>query len=807
MSALWLELRLVARKLLRRPGFSLAVVLLIGLGVGAGSAVFTVVRRLLLTPPALVRQPERVVRLVPAEQGTIGASAYPDYLHYRDNARVFLDLFAYDGSVTTLQVRSAGTATDVDCRFVTGNYFRGLGVPAAYGRALGPDDDREQADNAAVISGSLQQRLFASPQAALGRSVAINGHAFTVVGVAPVAFRGAAHDDPSVDIWLPMWKRPLVTGRPRTDMVRTPGNIHAFMVTMARLGPGVSIQQAQANASVLGRQLEQAHEIAEGSEVTLTPDFGMTPSRRTAVITLSKLIGGLAVIVLVIVCANLANLMLARAVSRQAETTVKLALGASRPRLLQEFALETLLLAVTGGAFGLLLAFWGARGLAAFLPFRLAAPPVPDLRVFAFALSLALLSAFACAIAPALLATRRNAAHLTGARVTGGGAAARTALVITQVALCFLLLTGAALFVRTLSRVQDLNLGFNPRGVLALSLDLRAHGYDETSAPLAYDRMVERLGSLPGVQSVALGSVVPLSGGRRTSSIRVEGRPVFDGARPTVIDNNVVSHGYFGTMQMRVVRGREFTAADQPTSARVVLVNETFASRYWPGQNPIGKRIGRNDEWWDVVGVIADTRATDVTAAPVPTFYRPFTQAYFPRMQVYLRTRGDALAQVPAVRRAIADVDAAIVPRSVDALDRIHANAIRTFTANARLVGVLAVVALILATMGLYAVTSYLVTQRTREIGLRMAIGAQAGDVLRDVLGGALQRGVIGVIIGALAAIALVPAIERFLFELSPLDPIAFLAAGVPLLIAMLLASGLPARRALRIEPIVALRE
>ena len=806
MTSFWLELRLAARKLTRRPGFSLAVILLIALGVGAGSAVFTVVQRLLLTPPAMVQSPESLVRLAPAEQGTNGAAAYPDYEYYRDNARVFSDLFAYDGTATTLQVRLGSNASDADARFVTGNFFRGLGVVAAYGRALTPDDDREQADNAAVISTSLQERLFTSAQAALGQSITLNGHAFTIVGIAPRAFLGAAHDDVPVDVWLPMWKRPLVTGRPRLDMVRTPDYIHSFMVVMARLRTGVTIEQAQANASVLGRQLEQMHETADGAEVTLTGDFGLSPSRRTSITLLSKLIGGLAIIVMIIVCANLANLMLARAVSRQAESTVKLALGASRQRLMQEFALETMVLALIGGALGLLMAFWGARGLAAFLPFRLASPPAPDLRVFGFAFAVALVSAFLCAIAPALLATRRSAAHMTGARVTGGGAAVRTALVMTQVALCFLLLTGAALFVRTLNRVHDLELGFNPRGVLAVSLDLRSHGYDSISAPLAFERMVQRLSALPGVRSVALGSVVPLSGGRRTSSTQIEGRPVLEGVRTPVFDNNVVSPGYFALMQTRLVRGREFTVADNLAAPRVVVVNETFANRYWPGQDPIGKRIGSPQEWREVVGVVADTRTTNVTVAPVPMFYRPFAQAFFPRMQIYVRTSGDAMQQVPAVRRAIADVDPAIAPRAIDALERVHANGIRTFTANARLVGVLAVVALILATMGLYAVTSYLVTQRTREFGLRMAIGAQSGDVLRDVLGNALQRGALGVVIGALAAIAIVPAIERFLFELSPLDPYAFLAAGIPLLAAMLVATGLPARRAIRIEPIVALR-
>ncbi|HSL72195.1 MAG TPA: ABC transporter permease [Longimicrobiales bacterium] len=804
MDTLWLDLRLAARRLLLRPGFAAAVILLVGLGVGGGSAVFTLVQGLLLSPPAGLSDPEHLVRLNPATPDGIGASTYPDYSHYRDHARAFRELFGYDFNTTTVQLRATATLMDADARFVTGNFFRGLGVRPAAGRLLDEVDDREQAENAAVLNESLRQRLFPEPANALGRSVTINGHAFTVVGIAPREFRGAAYDEAAAELWLPIWKRPLVTGRPRLDLQRTPDYVHAFMVTMGRLTAGVSHEQAQANIDALGRQLVREFPESRGAEVALTPQFGLAPAAQARILTLVRLIGGLVLIVLFIVCANLANLMLARTVARRREVTIKRALGARPARLVQEFALETLVLALLGGALGLLLAFWGARGLSAFLPFTLSVSPEPDLRVYAFTFSLALLTALACGALPALAATRGSNLQ-TAARATSAGAAGRTALVVTQVALSFVLLSGAAMFVRTLMRVHNVQLGFQPRGVLAIGFDLRAHGYNEETAPGMFDRLSQRLAQLPGVQAVALGSVVPLSGGRRVSSITIEGRPV-NPANPLRIDNNVVSPGYFRTLQTALQRGREFTTADRAGTPRVVIINEQMARTYWPDQNPIGKRIGRGDQWYEVIGVVADTRLIDVVEPARPMFYRAFAQSYFPRMQIYVRTQGDAAELAPAARRAIAEVDPDLAPRGVDALDRVYANRIRVFTTNARLVAVLGSLALVLAAMGLYAVTAYLVAQRTREIGLRMALGAQPRAVLGTVLGGALRRALLGLLIGALAALAVVPALEHFLFELSPLDPVTFLVAGTLLGAATLAASAIPARRATRIDPRVALQ-
>jgi predicted permease len=809
-------MKTIIRPLLRQPGFSAAVILLVALGVGAGTAVFTVVNELLLTAPPLIADPESIVRLNSSQPAAIGIATYPDYVHARDQQRVFSHLFAYDGAGTPVQLRRNGVTTDGDVRFVTGNYFGGLGVHAAAGRTLTPNDDEEHAEPAAMISEGLQQRWFSSAQGALGQSMDVNGQRFNIVGVVPSGFLGASRDDLPVDVWIPVWKRPLVTGRPRMDMVRTPNYVHSFLVTMGRLRPGTSIEQAQAQLDVVTRGLVQFYEGDRANDdvrVTVSRLFSLSPNRRASVVTLAKLIGSLAAIVVLIVCANLANLMLARAITRRGEVTVKLALGAGRVRLLQQLAAETGILVLAGGAVGVLCAYWAAHGLASFLPFELAAAPRPDLRVFAFALTVATLTAVACGIAPAWLTTKLSAAHTSGARTTGGGAAARTSLVITQVALCFVLLVTAALFVRTLNRIQSVPLGFNPQGVLSIALDLRAHGYDAERSTLMYERIAERFRSLPGVQSVALGSIVPLSGSRRTSGVRIEGRPVV--ARSPVIDSDIVSPGYFRTVGMSLLRGRDFQETDRLQSPHVIVINESMAKRYWPNQDPIGKRILPpprpnaavvNDIAMEVIGVVADARTSAVTEQPVPMFFRPAAQSSFPRMVVYLRTGGDPIALVDAARRALAELDPNIVPRSIRTLEDVHADRIRSFTANARLVTVLGAIALILAALGLYAVTSYLVTQRTREFGLRLAIGAQPTDLLRDVLGNALQRAGIGIVIGILGALALVEVTERFVFDLSPTDIGSYGIAAAVLATSVTLATLLPAKRATQVDPMVALR-
>ena len=805
MESLALELRIALRKLQRQPAFSLAVVLLFGLGVGATTAVFTLVKDLLLSPPALIADPQNVVRLNPKVTGTLGVATYADYEYLRDNTKAFSALFAFDAAVTTTRFTVDNVSVDADARFVTGNFFPGLGTPPLTGRLLQPTDDAEHAPNVAVVSERFVERYFGK-RAVPGSSVRINGQQFTVVGAVANAFVGATHDSQPVDLWLPMWKRPLITGRPREDMMRVPDNVHAFMTTLGRLKPGISLPQAQAGTDALLGPLVQLHEESRGAEVTLSPLFGLGPTRRATLVTLTKLIGGISIIVLLIVCANVANLMLSRAVARRGELAIRLALGARPSRLVQEIGIETMLLALAGTALGLLLSYWGARGLGLFLPFRLAQPITPDLTAFAFAAGIALLTGLGCAIAPAVVAARTTTLQQSSARTTSNSSALRTTLVTVQVALCFILLCGATLFVRTLREVQNVPLGFEARGIAFSAIDLRPFGYTPETSPLFMSRLVERLRTQPGITSVGMASIAPLSGARRSSSIAIEGRPA-DPDRPLSTHNDVVSPGYFRTLQTPLVQGRDFAETDVAGSAPVVIVNQSFAQRYWPQQNPIGKRLRRGAQgpWLEVVGVVADTRAFNVAEPPVPMFFQPYAQNFNARMSVFVRGPG-AAALVPALRSAVAELDPNVVPRTVRSLEEIYSDSVRGYTSNARLVTVLGTVAMILAALGLYALMAYLVTQRTREFGLRMAIGAQRNDILRDVLGGAAQLAAAGLAIGALGAIALVPLIEGFLFELSPLDPLAFAAAASLLTISAGVAAYLPARRATRVDPLLALR-
>jgi putative ABC transport system permease protein len=802
-----LELRLTARRLLQQPGYSLSVILLIALGVGAGTAVFTLVNALLLSTPASIAQAQRIVRLDVAPAGRIGAAAYPDYAYYRDNAKSFSALFAYDPVAYTVQVRASDRQDEAELRFVTGNFFGALRQRPVAGRLLNIDDDGEHAQNVLVIGEHFSERMFGSAAAAPGRTLAVSGHVFTIVGVVPAQFQGAARDDAPVELWLPMWKRLLINGRPRMDFERTPQYVHAFLVTMARLRDGVTTQAAQAELDLLAARLKQSYPDIEGVEVALSHQFGMSAPRRAAVMTRSRLLAGLAALVLAMVCANLANLALARALTRRPELIVKLALGAGRARLVRQFGLETLLLSALGGVLGLLCALWAARALAAFLPFDLARPPQPDLRVYVFALLLAMVSAFACGVAPMLLATRVASVHTASARTVGGGATTRSILVMVQVGLCFVLLTGAALFARTLVHVLNAPIGFDPNDVLVVQLNLQPHGYDHSTGALFYERALQRVRALPGVQSAALGGIVPFNGGRRTSSIEIEGRPVRPD-QPLAIDNNVIGPGYFRTLNMALPSGRDFSAADHAGAPRVALINQSMAGRFWPNQNPLGKRFRQGAApWTEVVGVVADTRTYDVTAPAVPTFYRAFAQSYFPRMQIYVRTRNDPLALADGIRHALAEIDPLVVIRGIDSLQQLYRTSIRSYTTNARLVTVLGALALLLSAIGLYAVTSYFVTQRRREFGLRLAIGAQPRDLQRDVLRGAAQRAGAGLIIGILGSITLVSLVERFLFELSPTDPATFVSAATLLLGSLLLATWWPARRAMRVEPVVALRD
>jgi predicted permease len=478
--------------------------------------------------------------------------------------------------------------------------------------------------------------------------------------------------------------------------------------------------------------------------------------------------------------------------------------------LLRQFLSETLVLAFLGGTIGLLFSSW----FAALLARRLPLPPSlatdmafgPDLRVLGFAAAVALLSALGFGLAPAFHAARTEVADVLrgGTRVAEGSSRTRAALLVGQLALTLVLLVGAALLVRSVQQLRAVPIGYRTEGILFASLNLRPHGYDTRAATVFYTRLLERVGALPGVTSTALTDNSPLSGSRSGGTIQIEG--VTPEGRPPEVLQNRVTPDFFRTLGLSLRAGRDFTEADRDGADRVVIVNEAFARRFWPGQSALGKRI-QDDGWWTVVGIVQDARLYSVFEPSEPTMFQPMLQNPSVRMELQVRTAGDPDLLIPLIRREIAALDANVGVGSIHTLDYRYALSLRRFTRNAALVSLLGALALVLAVVGLYATVSYSVTQRTREIGVRMAVGARSGDVLRLVFRSSLALTITGVLIGSVLALVATRAIRHWLYHVTPLEPSAYLIAIAVLVGAVGLASWLPARRALRVDPLVALRQ
>jgi predicted permease len=629
--------------------------------------------------------------------------------------------------------------------------------------------------------------------------------------VLPPEYRGAAIDDAPVDVYVPMWTRMDLLSRPIEDFVLTPQHRHSFMTVLGRLKPGVTTAQADANLDVLARQLGAAWELDEPERLVAIPHFALNPNTRALMVRVSRLLAVVAGIVLLIACANLANLQLARATSRYRELAVRVALGASRGRIVRQLLTESVLLSGAGAVLALLASLWTTEVVATLLPLSFALEAHTDWRLIAAATAIAFVTGVLSGMVPAARASRTDIASSVksgGRGAIDGRSPLRSALVVTQVALSCLLLVGAGLFVRTLQRVHDVALGYEVQGGLAVSLDLRPYGYGETTGTQLYQRMLDRVRALPGVRSAALGSIVPLSGAQRESGISIEGRPAVPDEELPAIDNDLTGPGYFKTMGIAMIAGRDFTERDDRSGPRVAIVNESMARRFWPGEKVLGKRFrtGNDGPWHEIVGLVRDVRHVSVDEEPLPAFYRPFAQQYYSRMQLFVRTGGDPLALVTPIREVVHDLAPRVTIPSIETLAAIHSESIRTFTTNATLISALGVLALVLAAVGLYGVLAFLVAQRTREIGVRIALGARGRDVLWQVTRQGLALTAVGLAIGAVAAWFLVRTVSDQLFEVTPRDPFAFaLAVGV-LLSAAVLASLVPARRASRVEPMEALR-
>ncbi len=823
MKTIWQDLRYGVRMLLKNRGVTLIAVLSLALGIGANTSVFSIVNGLLFRPLRGVEAPAQLAALYTSDYSgpLYGASSYPDYLEFRDRTNAFDGLLAHTIRPMSLS-EGGGEAERVLSAVVTGNYFEVLGVRALAGRTFTRgEDETPAAPPVAVISHNLWQRRFGSDPALVGKTLVLSGQLFTVVGITPPDFTGTIIGI-APDLFVPVNMHARALGEARGLEER--GNRSLFV--MGRLKPGVGLDQAQANLDVLASNLKEAYREqwtnlrGEGRRVTLLPESAsrVPPQISTPVFGVVGLLTGVVVFVLLIACANVANLLLARAAARRKEIGIRIALGASRKRLVQQLLTESVLLALVGGAAGLLASLWAIDLLVSYAPTTAPVPLAldfaPDLRVLAFAFGLSILTGVLFGLAPALQATQSNVLPALKDESLAAGRAPRrfglrNLLVAAQVASSLVLLIGAGLFLRSLQNAQSIDPGFRTDNVLVMTPEIKIQGYDETKARDFYRRLLERTEGLPGVRSATLAEVLPLSFNSQRSGIYVEGYERRPGEEMEV-DVNRVGTRYFETMGIDLILGRDFTPGDREGAPGVVIVNESFARRFYRGdQNPLGKRIsvsGREGPLMEIVGVARDTKYNTLGEAPLPYFYLPHGQHPSTEMSLLANTYADPRALLGAVRGEIRALDRDLPVSNAQTLNENLGGALLLPRLGAALLGVFGLLALLLASVGLFGVMSYSVSRRTREIGIRLALGAQTSDVLKLVLVESLGLVLSGVVLGLIIAFAITRVLASLLYGVSPVDPVTF-AGVVTLLVAVaMLASYIPARRASKVDPMVALR-
>ncbi len=812
------DLRFALRMFGRRPGVAGIVVLSLALGIGANSTIFSLVNGILLRPLPGVARPGELAGLDCRLRGTdfpIGLS-YPDYLDVRDGNTAFTGVAAYNQIYASLG--AAGRAELVYGYIVTGNYFQLLGAKAELGRVLGPDDDRKRgAQPVAVISHGLWQRRFGSDPAVVGSNVKLNGQPFVIVGVAPRGFIGTEVMF-TPDLWVPMaMHQQIVPGAPEPFDKRQERSLRA----LGRLRPGVGLPQASAQIRLLGERLAREHQdsnagvsldVVPESEARLEAGLGNIVNVASTVLLV------LAAIVLLIACANVANLLLSQAASRAREVAVRLAVGADRRRLLRQHLTESLLLAAVGGGAGLLLAFWLSTLLSRFrsptsIPF--AFDFSLDHRVLLYTTLISVCAGLIFGLAPALHSTKADLVPALrgdpGAAGTRRRSWLRSTLMIAQVASSLPLLVGAGLFLRSLENAHHIDLGFEPRDVLTFSVDLALHSYSEANGRTFFHRLEERVRGLPGVRSAALGGPVPLDFYAVAKEAAVPGRePGPDKHYPEILYSSVAP-GYFQTIGTPLVQGRLFDSRDGEHGARVVVINQAMAKSLWPGRNPVGQQLlvgGAGGEVCEVVGVVKTGKYRILAESPMSYFYRPLEQSYQPKMTLLVKTNGgDPRAVEEEVRRQVQALDEDLPVFDVRELDGlIGGRALMPFKVVTTLASAFGLLGLILAAVGLYGLQSNSVAQRSREIGLRMAMGARPADILRLVLRRGLTLTACGLLIGLTLAFLLSKVMSRLLLDVTSTDPIAFGGVVAMLLAVTTLASYVPARRAIRQDPARTLR-
>lgn len=805
MHSILQDLRYTARLLRKSPAFSLATILVLALGIGANTAVFSVVNAVLLRSLPFPH-PEQLVRVGVANSGDPedrGSFGDADFLAWRDQQKSFQDVAAIDRETFTYS--DGGQPQRVHGAFVSLKFFDVLGIRPLLGGTFQPDDERAGA-KLVVIGRQFWQTQLNSDSSIIGRSITLSGQPFTVVGVMPASVRFPSNNEPN-DVW------PLkVFATPR-------GRPPYYLIGIGRLKPGITTQQASSELTSIYANVTQQFPNSPKGTGLVTPLKEMFVRRvRTMLWVLLGAVG----FVLLIAMVNIANLLLARATAREREIGVRLALGASRARLIRQLLTESILLSAPGGVAGVLLATWAVHAFVAFGPGDIprSSEVSVDSGVLLFVAGLTLITGILFGLAPALQSKRASLheALKQATRGSSGGAGqlARRVLVITEFAFTLMLMVGAALLIRSFALLQDVNPGFNTSNLLTADVELPSALYQREADIINFwENFVQRLNATAEIQSAAVTLSVPPNQLALTNPFTVEGQRYDPKSPLPLAEETTVSGNYFQTLGIPVIAGRTFGASDGTAGHEVLIINKSMADRYFPGQDPVGKRLQTGDSdpkspWETIIGVVGDVKYSGLGSAPTPQLYVPYREqgwASFSRgMFVIVRTKGDPLSIVPTVRAQLAALDRNLPLAHVLTMEQRVGTSLDQQRFRTIVLGVFAGLALLLASFGIYAVIAYFVEQRTREIGIRVALGATRGDIVKLVVRQALTLSALGVVFGVAGALMLTRAIASLLFAVSPSDPLSFVAMIVLLIAVAMLASYVPARRATKVDPLVALR-
>ena len=807
MQTLLQDIRYAIRVLATNRAFSAASILLLALGIGANSVIFSVVNAVLLSSlPYPDADRILVVFETNMQRQTQEAISAANFLDWRDQNQVFESIAAYREESVSLT--GSDRPERVYSLVTTSDLFSVLRVKPILGRVFGRDEEKLGASRVAVISRSLWERRFGSDPNILGQKLAANGEPLAIIGVMPGGFTFPGE----ADLWIP--PRHVVPEhvlRPSVDM--TANRDSQYLNVIARLKPGVTLEQANADMDTVAIRLEELYpDVDEGHRVSLTTIRENAVGKiRPALLVLFGAVG----FVLLIACANVANLLLARGASRQREMAIRTALGASRSRLVRQLLTESVVLALSGGALGILLALWGFNALVAFIPADISpAKGVQiDGTVFGFTIVISLLTGLAFGVVPAWQTTRSevNEALKDGGRGSSLGRGrnkARSFLIVSEIALSLVLLIGAGLMIKSFIRLAHVKPGFETANIATTRLSLPTAQYGTPSSrAMFFQQVITRIQTIPGVQSAAAISRLPLTPGNSSRSLNLEGRTAPNEGFNA--DYRVISPDYFRSMGIPLLSGRDVDESDHNRSASVAIVNDTLARRSWPNETALGKRVrieGDQNRWMEIVGIVGDAKHFGLDSQVKPEIYIPYYSDPWPFMTVVVRSKSDLAALSAAIRSEVWAVDKDIPIPDIRTMDQLLSTSVSRPRFNMLLLGIFAAIALVLSAVGVYGVMSYSVVQRTHEIGIRMALGAAKSDVLRLVVGQGMRLLLIGIGLGLAAALVLTRVLTTMLFGVEPSDPTTFVLISVLLAGVALAACALPARRATRVDPIVALR-